>query len=68
MTHIRIFPRPMMFPNFLLYPIHAESDQSISVGALSQADAAALWDEWKPLWLEHVAKKRAALAKQEDKP
>ena len=63
MSHIRIFPRPMRMPNFLRYPLMNAEDGSLDVGELSQEDAAQLWDEWKAVWLAHVAKRATAQEK-----
>lgn len=60
MKGIRVFPRPMRIPNFLRYPTFGAEDATFDVGQLSPEDASNLWDEWRSVWLEHVAKRAAA--------
>lgn len=53
----------MMFPNFLKVKACGQ-EISISVGDLSDSEAEALWDHWKPFWRAHVAERRGAPGKE----
>lgn len=52
----------MMFPNFLTVKACGQ-EVKISVGDLSDREAEALWDHWKPFWRAHVAERRTAQGK-----
>ena len=58
MTTTTVHIEPFLFPNFLR--VREWEGYTYPVGLLSQEQAAAYWDELKPLWLEHVARKSAA--------
>ena len=58
--YIKVFPRVMRFPNYLMCPVHDGDDLKFSVGELSEAEAEKLWDSWKAAWLEHVSNRRSA--------
>lgn len=55
---IEVHIEPFTFPNFLR--VKEWTDHPYPVAMLSQEQAAAYWDELKPLWLQHVAKKAEA--------
>lgn len=54
---IEVTPQAFGFPNFLNLK---ELDDKLPVHMLSDEQAAAYWDDMKPLWLAHVAQKRNA--------
>ncbi len=55
---IEVHMEEMSFPNFLR--VKEWKDSTYPVALLTDEQAAAFWDEQKPKWLEHVAKRRAA--------
>jgi hypothetical protein len=50
----------MMFPNFVTAKAFGR-DIKLDVGEISDSEAAALWDHWKPFWQSHVAERRKRL-------
>ena len=55
---VTVHIEPFNFPNFL--KVREWAEHSYPVSMLSDAEAAAYWDELRPLWLAHVARKREA--------
>lgn len=55
---IEVHLEPFSFPNFL--KVREWTEHTYAVAMLTPEQAAAYWDELKPLWLKHVADKAAA--------
>ncbi len=65
MSAIEVNLLPFTFPNFI--KVQEWTDHTYPVAMLSDEIAAAYWDELKPLWLAHVAEKRAAQQRELDR-